>query len=85
MADQLEVGVIVRLGDAPLIIARIRDRRVVRQAVGIALAAAERRVGAPDPVAAHSARQEVRMLRHLLAQVGGFGVDTPGAPSGSVM
>ncbi len=81
----LELGVIVRLGDAPLIVARVHDRRVIRQALGKALTNAECRAAHSDPVGAHAARQEARMLRHLLTRVGSAIVDRPGLPSEIVM
>lgn len=70
----VEVAIILRAGPGgvPLILARINNHRLLRDALDQAIVAAERRAGhdGGDPFAAVAARQEVEILRGLLAHVG---------------
>jgi hypothetical protein len=70
----VEVAIILRAGPGgvPLILARIQNHRLLRDALGQAITAAEYRAdhGGGDPFAAVAARQEVEILRGLLAHVG---------------
>jgi hypothetical protein len=70
----IELAIVLRAGPGgiPLILARINNHRLLRDALDQAIVAAERRAGhdGGDPFAAVAARQEVEILRGLLAHVG---------------
>jgi hypothetical protein len=70
----VEVAIILRAGPGgvPLILARVQNHRLLRDALGQAIAAAEHRADddGGDPFAAVAARQEVEILRGLLVHVG---------------
>ena len=67
----IELAVVFRVGGAPLILARLRDDGLVRQAIGKAIVNAERRAAIDsDPFAAAGAEQEAQILRGLLDYVG---------------
>ena len=64
------LGIIVELGDAPLIVGRVHDPGAVREAIVHAIAAAEKRARTCAPLAAYRAQQELKMLRGVLARMG---------------
>jgi hypothetical protein len=71
----VEVGIILRagIGGTSLIVARIDDSGLLRQALGQAILAAEQRAedhNHTDPFASAGAREQARILRGLLAHVG---------------
>lgn len=70
--DFVEVAIILRAGPAgiPLILARLQNHLLLRDVLGQAIVAAERRADhdAGDPFAEVAARQELQILRGLLAE-----------------
>ena len=79
-----ELAVVLRAGPdgIPLILGRVRNPRLVREAIQDAIATAELRARSEpgaDPFGAAAAQQEVRILRGLLAHVCGV------APSSMLM
>ena len=58
----LELGIVMQMGDVPVVLCRVTDRRVVRDAIRNAITAAQERDGI-------GARQEARLLSGLLDQV----------------
>jgi hypothetical protein len=72
--DHVEVAIVLRVGPGgiPLILARINNHRLLRDALDQAIVAAEHRADhdGGDPFAVVAARQEVEILRGLLAHVG---------------
>jgi hypothetical protein len=73
--DHVEVAIVLRAGPAgiPLILGRVHDDGLLRDALRKAIAAAEQRVrryAHRDPFDAAAARQEVNILRGLLDSIG---------------
>jgi hypothetical protein len=72
--DHIEIAIVLRVGPGgiPLILARIQNHRLLRDALGQAITAAEHRAdhGGGDPFDAVAAQQEVEILRGLLIHIG---------------
>jgi hypothetical protein len=58
----LELGIVMQVGDVPLVLVRVTDQQVVRDAIRNAITAAQQRDGI-------GARQEARLLTGLLDQI----------------
>ena len=69
--NRVEIAIVLRAGpgDVPLILARINNHRLLRDALRQAITEAQRRAdqGGGDPFGVVAARQEVEILRGLLA------------------
>lgn len=70
------LGIIIELGDAPLIVGRVHDPQAVREIITRAIAAAEKRARHCGHLAAFRAQQEVRMLRNMLTRLANTTTDT---------
>jgi hypothetical protein len=70
----IELAIVLRAGPGgiPLILARVHNHGLLRDALDQAIIAAERRAGhdGGDPFEVVAAQQEVEILRGLLAHVG---------------
>lgn len=58
----LELGIVMQVGDVPVVLCRVTDQQVVRDAIRNAITAAHQRDGI-------GARQEARLLTGLLEQI----------------
>jgi hypothetical protein len=80
-----QLAIVVELGGVSLIVGRVHDRHVVRQALDRAIGEAESRARHRGPLAAAAADAEMKALRCLVTQLGGGDVNAVDVPQTTVM